>query len=219
MRTFRRSSLKDYESTVMVMQYLNGKWNLDAYGAIEGIWSSIRFDVLTSLPNTSAQALDVTFDVVNTAAELGITFFCPEAGYFISGLHFLDTAYEVLRKPEYSKLYEALLAEGWQDLGRITGEVDRIGLGRTLDNLLDETDISLDKQMLYKDIAVAVIQEVYTLLKQEAEELDPYGSFDYAFGIFKERVAGQNFSQTIVDRTYIPIKQIYDYVFSHVTGF
>ena len=57
------------------------------------------------------------------------------------------------------------------------------------------------------------------MLKQETEELDPYGSFDYAFGIFKERVAGQNFSQTIVDRTYIPIKQIYDYVFSHVTGF
>ena len=219
MRTSRKSKMKDFESTVMVMQYLNGKWNLDAYGAIEGIWSSIRFDVLTSLPNTSAQALDVTFDVVNTAAELGITFFCPEAGYFISGLHFLDTAYEVLRKEEYKVFYEALLAEGWQDLGRITGEIDKIGLGHTMNQLLKRTDISLDKQMLYKDIAIAVFQEVQTLLRQETEELDPYGSFDYAFGIFKERVAGQNFSQTIVDRTYIPIKQIYDYVFSHVTGF
>ena len=219
MRTFRRNKMKDYQSTVMVIQYLNGKWNLDAYGAIEGVWSSIRFDVLTSLPNTSAQALDVTFDVVNTAAELGISFFCPEAGYFISGLHFLDTAYEVLRKEEYKVFYEALLAEGWQDLGRITGEIDQIGLGHTMNQLLKRTDISLDKQMLYKDIAIAVFQEVQTLLKQETEELDPYGSFDYAFGIFKERVAGQNFSQTIVDRTYIPIKQIYDYVFSHVTGF
>ena len=219
MRTFRRNKMKDYQSTVMVMQYQNGTWNLDAYGAIEGVWSSLRFKVLTSLPNTAAQALDVTFDVVNTAAELGISFFCPEAGYFISGLHFLDTAYEVLRKEEYKVFYEALLAEGWQDLGRITGEIDKIGLGHTMNQLLERTDISLDKQMLYKDIAIAVFQEVQTLLKQETEELDPYGSFDYAFGIFKERVAGQNFSQTIVDRTYIPIKQIYDYVFRHVTGF
>ncbi|MCR5376000.1 MAG: InlB B-repeat-containing protein [Lachnospiraceae bacterium] len=218
-RTFRRAKLKDYESVVMVMQYLNGTWNLDAYGAIEGFWSGIRFNVLTSLPNTSARALDVTFDVVNTAAELGISFFCPEAGKFVSGLHYLAMVYEVLQKEQYNEFYEALLAEGWQDLGRITGEVDQIGLGKVIDKVCERTDLSLDKQMLYKDLALAVFQEAETLIKQESEELDPYGSFDYAFGIFKERVAGQNFHQTIVDHTYIPIKQIYDYVNSHITGF
>ena len=219
-RTARKNKLKDYGSTVMVMQYRNGTWNLDAYGELEGFWTSIRFDILTSLPNTSARALDITFDVVNTAAELGISFFFPTAGIFVEGIHYANTVLDVIRENEFKELYDAVLAEAWDVAkGKMKDKAEGAVLMVALKNLLGSDTLSEKQLGLLKDLTLALFREVDEQISMEVAEMDPYGSYDYAFGIFKERVAGQKFSQTIVDHTYQPIQKIYEYVFSNISGF
>ncbi|MBO4627013.1 MAG: InlB B-repeat-containing protein [Lachnospiraceae bacterium] len=219
-RTDRKSKVKNYESTIMVIQYRNGTWNLDAYGAIEGIWSAIRFDILTSLPNTSARALDITFDVVNTAVELGISFYCPAGGRFVAGLHYANTAWVLIRKNEYKELFDAVMEETWNiATGYMKGKAESEVLFPALEELLGSEKLSAEKLGQYKELTLALLRETDEQIGKETEELDPYGSFDYAFGIFKERVAGQGFDRTIVDHTYQPIQKIYEYVFSNISGF
>ncbi|MBR5712736.1 MAG: InlB B-repeat-containing protein [Lachnospiraceae bacterium] len=220
-RTVRKNKLKNYVSRVMVMQYMNGKWNLDAYGAVEGIWSAVRFEILTSLPNTSARALDVTFDVVNTAAELGISFFFPTAGKFVTGAHYLNTAFELIQANKYSELLEAAKAEGWNIAGNVAKEKGEGRLlGAALKDLMGSNTLTNAEMDVLKGSLLALFHEVDEQIALElAEEADPYGNFDFAFGIFKERVAGQGFGQTVVDDTYATIARIYQYVNSNVTGF
>ena len=220
-RTWRGSSVEDFESTVMVMQYDNGGWNLKAYGTLEGIWTNIRLNILTSQKNTSAKILDHTFEVVNTAAELGISFYCAPAGMIISGVHYLAKAHEIaIQNAAYHDLYNAVCEAADDEVkDKLNEKIESAIFGLALENLLKSKNLSEKQLEVYTGLAMSLFNETATAIKDDSENMDPYGDYDYAFGLFKERVASQYFSQTIVDHTYEPINKVYQYVNTHVTGF
>ncbi|MBO7632648.1 MAG: InlB B-repeat-containing protein, partial [Lachnospiraceae bacterium] len=205
------------KSTVMVLEYKNGSWNLSAYGTDEGLWESIRLDILSTKTDTAAEVLDCIFDIVDTAAGIGIaavSVYCPAVGYVVSGAHLLNKAAYILKnvdKYDFLRDYlneelpkvlsELALEKFWDDL-------DGMILGSALEKLADSTGLN-DEVMsnvvsLFKAAEKSIRQDII-----DPDNADPFGVYNKAITSFKERVKSQGFNSLIVNRVYSLTLEIY----------
>ena len=212
--------LNDLVSTLMLMEYKNGSWNLEAYGAKEGVWEELRLDILTSHTNTMAGILDISFSIASTAKTIGIGFvsvFIPEVGIVVDSMHYLNKVADAWKTKKDDQVMGMWLLETIYGVGT--------------DILLEEALGKLDGEMIkycldqaYKSELTKAVEngwiELFKLAEQSLREelkssnghMDPFGNYDKAIKLFKDRVAGQKFSQTVVNLIPHYVDEIYKYV-------
>ncbi len=205
-------------STAMIMEYKNGAWHLNAYGTNEGLWESLRLDILTSSTNSEAETIDFVMSIVDTGAEIGfdaVSVYCPAVGGVVKGIHYLNKLSELMNaRDEYEYLDEFFKEEavkmGFEiAVDEISGKV----LGEVVKNVVKSDKMpKVIGEGLVKLSATAAGSLFDDL--SSSEELDPYGAYDTAFGLFKERIRKQKFSVNIVNNMPKYINIIYDNVFS-----
>ena len=220
----RRNSLlcTSLESTVMIMEYKNGKWLLRAKGTSEGVWERIRLDILTSKTNTAAEVLDTVFKVVNTAAEIGISMvsvYCPAVGVVVSGLHYLNKAAECARTMDDYEYFEDWVLETVYDVvtdelkSRVKGKIDGELLGKALKIANETTGLNEKAGKYFVKLFKTTEKALRTEIVSNSDHMDPFGNYDKAITLFKKRVHDQKFNQTIEDN----VPKIVDKIYQHVT--
>lgn len=189
-------------STVMLMEYSNGEWNFDAYGAYETPWKSVRMDILTAHTNSTAEALDCIFSVVDAAAEVAIAYFTLDGIYVVNGIHLLSKATEImLESREYDdlkvflneRLPYSLEEEIWD---QFLNDFDGYAMGYIVKSVASAYKLDQDKEERFATLIHAAAKSLCEDLS--SGQLDPCGEYDTAVGLFRDRVKEQLFNETIV---------------------
>ena len=82
------SPLKYMSSSVFIVEFKNGQWNLETHGVGMGIMRSFKFDIVTKNNNTVGRIESLIFDVSKST----ISILCPALGTFITILDVASAA-------------------------------------------------------------------------------------------------------------------------------
>ena len=206
----------DYFSKAFVMEYKNGEWLLKAYNTDESIKESMVNDILTSHTNTSAVALEFMINIADVAADIGIDAVCayiPAVGYVIKGTNYLEKAVELIHaSDDYDSALDFFYATLEKEAIDYTkDQFDSKMLGTALENISDVTEIPEETLGNILNLSNAVISSIKNEIESDYDGFDPYGAYDKAFSVFKERLKGQGFGSQ-AELIPIPINNIYRYV-------
>ena len=204
----------------MVMEYSNGSWTLKAKGTKEGAWERLRLDILTSKTNTAAEVLDTTFEVVNAIAEIGVecvSVYCPAVGYVVKGMHYLNKAADCIRTMDDYEFFEDWVYETAAKLAidttvsKVKGKIDGALLGKVLAGVQDVTGLDKKTAGYIVDVFKAAEKSIREELPGGDGGMDPFGDYDIAITMFKDRVKGQ-FNENLANKVPDVVSKIYSNV-------
>ena len=206
--TSRTLLYPNMDSTVMVMEYRNGKWFLKGYGTNETPWNAVRLDILCSKTNSEAEVTDFLFELANAVGEAGVavvSVYCPAVGVVVDIAHYSTIIANIVQKwGEYEDLKEYLIEEGC-DLadGKIVETLAKHCFGEGVPGAIASSAVSL-----FKATEIAIRKEVASGAKGK----DPFGEYDKAISLFESSLKSNRFCKTIRDNVPKVIAEIYKHV-------
>ena len=204
----------------MVMEYRDGCWTLKAKGTKEGAWERVRLNVLTSKTNTAAEVLDTTFEVVNAIGKIGVdcvSVYCPAVGVVVKGMHYLNKAADCIRTMDDYEFFEDWLFETAADLAidtavsKVKGKIDGKLLGEVLSAIHYTTGLDKKTAGYIVDVFKAAEKSLREELPGGDGGMDPFGDYDIAITMFKDRVKGQ-FNENLANKVPDVVSKIYSNV-------
>ena len=191
-------------SKAMVLEYKSGAWNLGVFGVQnQGVWESLRLNILLGATNSEAETLDMIFKIVNTAAGIGISavsVYCPAIGMAVKGTHLLQKAVKILQTyDDYKDLTDFLIANAADHvMDKIKDDVTGMFFGTIVTEVSEMTGFS---EKALKNLN-SLIQAAVTAYKDEVAGdtgMDLYGEYDKALELFRQILISEEYNSRIVN--------------------
>jgi len=208
---------KSYISTAFVLKFENGDWVLRSYGTNEPIYENVKLSILMSHTNNTSMALEFAFMAAETFSDVAtdaISIYCPAFGYVVKGAKYMAKVEELMKtREEYEELSE-FVVDALKDqvvdmsVDKLKGEM--IGRAFKLETESEEMQKKMLESLL--NLYLSAEQAMADDINSGKDGLDPFGSYDRALEIFRNRVSSNGFGD-LANQIPDCIKNIFLYVY------
>ena len=201
-------------SKAMVLEYKSGEWKLGTFGTKQmGVWETLRFNILYGKTNSEAETLDLIFNIVNAAAEIGIdavSVYCPAIGMVVKGAHLLHKASTIMQTYDDYETFSDFLIATTTDIvwDKFISDSTGFVFGTIVTEISATTGIS---EEALKNLN-SLIQAAVTSCRDDIvgnTELDLYGEYDKALELFRQTLIAEQFNSRIVNNLPLYISIIF----------
>ena len=169
-----------------------------SYGTKETLYENIKLNILMSHTNDVSAGLEFAFMVAEAFSDVAVdavSVYCPAVGYVVKGAKYMGKIEELMKsREEYEELSEFVvdtLKDEVVDLtvDKIKGEM--LGRAIKIESERGEVPEKILGSML--DLFISTEQAIADDFATGSEGMDPFGAYDRALEIFRDRVSSNGF--------------------------
>ena len=187
-----------FNSTAFVLRFENGDWVLRSYGTNEPISENIKLNILMSHTNNASVALEFAFEIGEAFSDVAvdaISIYCPAVGYVVKGTKYLNKIEELMKsREEYEELSDFVIDTLKDEVIDLT--VDKIKgemLGKALEIESERGEVPEKILESVLNLFISTEQAVANDFATGSDNMDPFGEYDRALEIFRQRVSSNGF--------------------------